>query len=67
MEPARKVIEYRDLAKDEINEIVVVGSSTRIPTVQQLVKEYFNGKKPSHGINPVEAVAYGAAVQGGIL
>jgi len=53
--------------KDEIDDIVLVGGSTRIPKVQQLLKEYFNGKEPSKGINPDEAVAYGAAVQGGIL
>lgn len=50
-----------------ISQIVLVGGSTRIPKVQQLLKEYFNGKEPSKGINPDEAVAYGAAVQGGIL
>jgi heat shock protein 5 len=48
-------------------QVVLVGGSTRIPKVQQLLKEYFNGKEPSKGINPDEAVAYGAAVQGGIL
>ena len=47
-------------------QIVLVGGSTRIPKVQQLLKEHF-GKEPSKGINPDEAVAYGAAVQGGIL
>jgi len=46
---------------------VLVGGSTRIPKVQQLLKDYFNGKEPSRGINPDEAVAYGAAVQGGVL
>merc|ERR1712157_80699 len=56
-----------DLSKDEIDEIVLVGGSTRIPKIQQLVKDYFNGKEPSRGINPDEAVAYGAAVQGSIL
>merc|ERR1712238_282275 len=56
-----------DMKKDEIDEIVLVGGSTRIPKVQQLVKEYFNGKEPSRGINPDEAVAYGAAVQAGVL
>ncbi len=56
-----------DLKKNEIDEIVLVGGSTRIPKVQQLVKEMFNGKEPNRGINPDEAVAYGAAVQGGIL
>ena len=48
-------------------QIVLVGGSTRIPKVQQLLKEYFNGKEPSQGINPDEAVAYGAAIQAGIL
>jgi heat shock protein 5 len=45
----------------------LVGGSTRIPKVQSLLKEYFDGKEPSKGVNPDEAVAYGAAVQGGIL
>lgn len=51
----------------EIDEIVLVGGSTRIPKVQQMLKDFFNGKEPNRGINPDEAVAYGAAVQGGIL
>ena len=55
------------MKKTDIDEIVLVGGSTRIPKVQQLVKEFFNGKEPSRGINPDEAVAYGAAVQGAIL
>ena len=46
---------------------VLVGGSTGIPKVQQLLTEYFNGKEPNKGINPDEAVAYGAAVQGGVL
>merc|ERR1711881_571326 len=49
------------------DELVLVGGSTRIPKVQQLLKDYFNGKEPNRGINPDEAVAHGAAVQGGIL
>ena len=53
--------------KTEIDELVLVGGSTRIPKVQSLLKDYFGGKEPSRGINPDEAVAYGAAVQGGIL
>lgn len=65
--PVGKVLEDGDLKKDEVDEIVLVGGSTRIPKVQQLLKDYFNGKEPSRGINPDEAVAYGAAVQGGIL
>jgi len=67
MKPVQKVMEDADLAKTDIDEIVLVGGSTRIPKVQQLVKEYFNGKEPSRGINPDEAVAYGAAVQAGVL
>jgi len=67
MKPVQKVIEDADLGKNEVDEIVLVGGSTRIPKVQQLVKEFFNGKEPSRGINPDEAVAYGAAVQGGVL
>jgi molecular chaperone DnaK (HSP70) len=54
-------------AQEEINEIVLVGGSTRIPKVQALIRDYFNGKEPNKGVNPDEAVAYGAAVQGGIL
>mmetsp|Transcript_2931 Transcript_2931/g.4310 ORF Transcript_2931/g.4310 Transcript_2931/m.4310 type:complete len:656 (-) Transcript_2931:392-2359(-) len=65
--PVTKVLEDGDLGKSEIDEVVLVGGSTRIPKVQQLLKEYFGGKEPSRGINPDEAVAYGAAVQGGIL
>jgi len=65
--PVGKVMEDGDLAKTEIDELVLVGGSTRIPKVQSLLKDYFGGKEPSRGINPDEAVAYGAAVQGGIL
>merc|ERR1719284_699965 len=65
--PVGKVLEDGDLGKDEVDEVVLVGGSTRIPKVQQLLKDYFNGKEPSKGVNPDEAVAYGAAVQGGIL
>jgi len=65
--PVGKVLEDADVKKTEVDEIVLVGGSTRIPKVQQLIKEYFNGKEPSKGVNPDEAVAYGAAVQGGIL
>ena len=65
--PVAKVMEDGDLAKSDIDELVLVGGSTRIPKVQALLKDYFGGKEPSRGINPDEAVAYGAAVQGGIL
>jgi len=67
MKPVQKVIDDSGLKKSEIHEIVLVGGSTRIPKVQQLVKDFFGGKEPSRGINPDEAVAYGAAVQGGVL
>ena len=67
MKPVQKVLEDSDLKKSDIAEVVLVGGSTRIPKVQQLVKEFFDGKEPSRGINPDEAVAYGAAVQAGVL
>ena len=54
-------------SKSEIHEVVLVGGSTRIPKIQNLLKNYFNGKEPNHSINPDEAVAYGAAVQAAIL
>jgi len=65
--PVGQVLKDKGMKKSEIDEIVLVGGSTRIPKVQQLIKDFFNGKEPSRGINPDEAVAYGAAVQGGIL
>ena len=65
--PVKKVLEDADLQKKDIHEIVLVGGSTRIPKVQQLVTAFFNGKEPIRGINPDEAVAYGAAVQAGVL
>jgi heat shock protein 5 len=60
--PVQTVIDDSGLKKSEIDEIVLVGGSTRIPKVQQLIKDFFNGKEPNRGINPDEAVAYGAAV-----
>merc|ERR1712019_44474 len=65
--PVKQVMEDSGLKKNQIDEIVLVGGSTRIPKVQQLIKDFFNGKEPNRGINPGEAVAYGAAVQAGIL
>jgi heat shock protein 5 len=67
MKPVEQVLKDGGVKKEDVDDIVLVGGSTRIPKVQQLLKEYFNGKEPSQGINPDEAVAYGAAVQGGIL
>merc|ERR1712125_73439 len=65
--PVKQVLEDSGLKKNQIDEIVLVGGSTRIPKIQQLMKDFFNGKEPNRGINPDEAVAYGAAVQAGIL
>ncbi len=67
LKPVSNVMKDSGLKKNEIDEIVLVGGSTRIPKIQQLIKDYFNGKEPNRGINPDEAVAYGAAVQGGVL
>nr|AAA81954.1 BiP isoform B [Glycine max] len=67
MGPVKKAMEDAGLQKSQIDEIVLVGGSTRIPKVQQLLKDYFDGKEPNKGVNPDEAVAYGAAVQGSIL
>ncbi len=55
------------MKKTDIHEVVLVGGSTRIPKVRELIRDFFDGKEPNSGINPDEAVAYGAAVQGGIL
>ncbi|KAG5189984.1 molecular chaperones GRP78/BiP/KAR2, HSP70 superfamily [Tribonema minus] len=65
--PVQKVMDDARLQKSDVDEIVLVGGSTRIPKVQQLLKDFFDGKAPSQGVNPDEAVAYGAAVQGGVL
>jgi molecular chaperone DnaK len=65
-EPCRKAMKDAGVTADKIDEVILVGGSTRIPRVQQIVKELF-GKEPSKGVNPDEAVAVGAAIQGGIL
>merc|ERR1712190_686511 len=67
LKPVQDVLGDSKMAKSEIHEIVLVGGSTRIPKIQSLIKDFFNGKEPNRGINPDEAVAYGAAVQAGIL
>jgi heat shock protein 5 len=67
LKPVEQVLNDAKVKKSEINDIVLVGGSTRIPKVQSLLEEYFGGKKASKGINPDEAVAYGAAVQAGVL
>jgi len=55
------------IAKNKVDEVVLVGGSTRIPKIQQLIKDYFNGKEPNRSINPDEAIAYGATVQAAVL
>lgn len=67
MIPVQKVLEDAGLDKSKIDDIVLVGGSTRIPRIQKLLSDYFNGKKLEKSINPDEAVAYGAAVQAGVL
>jgi len=67
LEPIRQVLEDKKMRKEEIDDVVLVGGSTRIPRVQQLIKDFFNGKELNKGINPDEAVAFGAAVQAGLL
>ena len=64
--PVEKALKDAVMEKSAINEVVLVGGSTRIPKVQKLLSEYFGGKELNKSINPDEAVAYGAAVQGNI-
>ncbi|MGY6562997.1 MAG: molecular chaperone DnaK [Luteibaculaceae bacterium] len=66
IEPARKALQNAKLSTSDINEVILVGGSTRIPAVQEAVKKFF-GKEPSKGVNPDEVVAIGAAIQGGVL
>jgi len=66
LEPTKKCLEDAELKPSDIDEIILVGGSTRIPKVQQIVKDFF-GKSPHKGVNPDEVVAIGAAVQGGVL
>ena len=67
MDPIEQVLRDAKMSKDQVNEIVMVGGSSRIPRIRQLLSEYFNGKKLNDSVNPDEAVAYGAAVQAHIL
>ena len=66
MEPVKQALADAGVKPSEIDEVVLVGGSTRVPMVQQLVKDYF-GKDPHKGVNPDEVVAVGAAIQGGVL
>merc|ERR1712093_823204 len=67
MPPVENVLKDAGLAKNQVHEIVLVGGSTRIPKIQQMLSDFFNGKALNKQINPDEAVAYGAAVQAAIL
>jgi molecular chaperone DnaK len=66
LEPCRKALQDANLSKNDIDEVILVGGSTRIPRIQQAVEEFF-GKKPNRGVNPDEVVAVGASIQGGVL
>src|SRR3712207_2070551 len=66
MEPCRKALQDAGLSANDIDEVILVGGSTRIPRIQEEVEKFF-GKKPSKGVNPDEVVAIGAAIQGGVL
>ncbi|KAK0782100.1 Hsp70 chaperone, partial [Friedmanniomyces endolithicus] len=67
MDPVERVLRDAKIDKSSVHEIVLVGGSTRIPKIQKMVSDFFNGKEPNKSINPDEAVAYGAAVQAAIL
>jgi heat shock protein 1/8 len=67
MDPVEKCLKDSKIDKASVHEVVLVGGSTRIPKVQQLLQDFFNGKELCKSINPDEAVAYGAAVQAAIL
>lgn len=66
MEPVKKALQDADLSTSDIDEVILVGGSTRIPIIQEKVKDFF-GKAPNKGVNPDEVVAIGAAIQGGVL
>lgn len=66
LEPCKKALQDADLSTSDINEVILVGGSTRIPKVQQLVADFF-GKEPNKSVNPDEVVALGAGIQGGVL
>ncbi len=67
MDPCEKVLRDSKIAKNQVDEVVLVGGSTRIPKIQAMLSDFFNGKEPCKSINPDEAVAYGATVQAAIL
>ncbi|KAF1888857.1 hypothetical protein Lal_00036899 [Lupinus albus] len=67
MEPVKQCLRFAKMAKSSVHDVVLVGGSTRIPKVQKLLQDFFNGKELYNSINPNEAVAYGAAVQAAVL
>jgi molecular chaperone DnaK len=67
MKPVQQALEDAKMSPNDIQEVVLVGGSTRIPKVQQLVRNFFGGKEPHKGVNPDEVVAVGAAIQGAVL
>ena len=67
MNPVAQVLKDANMSKSDVTDIVLVGGSSRIPRVQQLLQDFFNGKQPCRGVDPDEAVAYGAAVQAAII
>jgi len=67
LEPVTKVLQDAKMSKSDVDEVVLVGGSTRIPRIQSMIKQYFNGKEPCKSINPDEAVAYGASIQAAVL
>jgi len=66
LDPCKKALEDAGMSKNDIDEVILVGGSTRIPRIQQAVEDFF-GKKPNKGVNPDEVVAIGASIQGGVL
>src|SRR5690606_15349049 len=66
MERGRTSVQHAELSTSDLDEVILVGGSTRIPKIQEEVEKFF-GKKPSTGVNPDEVVAVGAAIQGGVL
>ena len=66
IKPCEQALKDAGLTKNDIDEVILVGGSTRIPRIQQAVEDFF-GKKPNKGVNPDEVVAVGASIQGGVL
>src|SRR5690606_16216333 len=66
LEPCRRALKDAGMSTSDIDEVILVGGSTRIPKIQEVVEKFF-GKKPNKGVNPDEVVAIGAAIQGGVL